>query len=40
MQWLLADLRLFEEGALLAVLLAGLAWALWRWRKRAAQTRG
>jgi membrane protein DedA with SNARE-associated domain len=41
MQWLLADLRLFEEGALLAVLLAGLAWALWRWwRKRSSQTRG
>ena len=36
MQWLLADLRLIEEGVLLAVLLAGLVWAVWRWRKRSA----
>jgi len=40
MQWLLADLRSFEEGALLAVLLAALAWAVWRWRKRSAASGG
>lgn len=34
LQWWLEDLHAVEEGVLVALLLAALAWPLWRWLRR------